>query len=66
MAGLKSRLEKAEGAGDSNVCPCQRPALIEIAEVSAGETSDAGPCGLCGSPLPVWRIEAIRPEGCRP
>jgi hypothetical protein len=65
MAGLKSRLEKAEGRRGSNVCLCQRPALIEIIEVSPNESPNAGPCGVCGASLPVSRIEAVRPEGGR-
>jgi hypothetical protein len=66
-ADLRRRLERAEAARGETGCPCQTPRLIEIVDVPAGDSAVAsGPCASCGSPLPVHRIEAVRPEGCRP
>jgi hypothetical protein len=67
MAGLKSRLEKVEGSAASGACPCREPRQVEIVEAAAGDTAEGvGLCGLCGAPAPVCRIEAVKPEGCRP
>jgi hypothetical protein len=62
---IKRRIERAEETTGAGVCPCRRPARIEIVEAPKGERVDAGPCSLCGEALPVRVIEAVRPEGGR-
>jgi hypothetical protein len=61
---IKGRLERMEAAQVGGACPCQTPVLIEIVDASAS-VEDSEPCAACGSPRPVSRIEAVRPEGYR-
>ncbi len=64
---LARRVERAEAATGANACPCRSPVRIEIVEGSKSDAlEDAGPCGACGSPLPVRVIEAMGPEKGRP
>lgn len=64
---IKGRLERIEAARGPDTCPCQTLRQIKIVDVQAGVSAEAaGPCASCGSSLPVHRIEAVRPKGCRP
>lgn len=64
---ITNRLERLEGRAGLRDCPCRAPRQIEIGEADAEEMPTClGGCELCGAPLPISRIMAVRPPGLMP
>jgi hypothetical protein len=58
---LRIKVEQLERRAGLKNCPCQTPRLIEYAEADRGSVEGGG-CELCGRPLPITEIVAVRPQ----
>ncbi len=60
---LINRVERLESEAGLNGCPCRILRQIEYVTTDDAPTGDG--CARCGRPLPITRIEAVRPQGER-